>query len=327
MNTGLNRNNKEQYYTIQDVSNLCINYFMDAINTNAYNDIIIEPSAGEGSFSDTLHKYYNNVYSYDIDPKKEYIIRQDFLSLDLYQFKDKIIHTIGNPPFGRQSYLARLFIKKACEFSKTISFILPKSFRKPSYQKSFSDYFHLVYECNIQKNAFIINGAKKDVPCIFQIWEKKDYKRYSIPNQYQRGFKFIQKPNVIILKEDHNGNPLQKKNVFNEDPDFAIRRAGGGKKCGSISLQWDDGIQCTSESWLFIKLNSNYNKQRFYTEYKHINWEDDSNVGPRSIDKPTFIKGINHLIDRLYNIGPNIINYYNSSKKEPDIYKYYSMYL
>ena len=46
------------------------------------------------------------------------------------------IHVIGNPPFGRQSSLAIKFIKKSCSFSDTISFILPKSFKKDSMKKS-----------------------------------------------------------------------------------------------------------------------------------------------------------------------------------------------
>ena len=60
-----------------------------------------------------------------------------------------------------------------------------------------------------------------------------------------------------------------------------------------------DGIKCYPEAWLFIKLDSKYDKNIFYEEYKKIDWNDDSNVGARSISKPTFIKGINKLLKSL----------------------------
>ena len=36
--------------------------------------------------------------------------------------------------------------------------------------------------------------------------------------------------------------------------------------------------------------------EKFYDEYKKIDWIDDSNVGARSIDKQTLIKGINGIL-------------------------------
>ena len=65
-----------------------------------------------------------------------------------HQLKNyKNIHIIGNPPFGRQSSLAIKFIKKSCEFCDTLSFILPKSFKKESLKKHFP--FDLRYDKKI----------------------------------------------------------------------------------------------------------------------------------------------------------------------------------
>ena len=97
-----------------------------------------------------------------------------------------------------------------------------------------------------------------------------------------------------ILRSDNK--PIKKENVFSEEPDFGILRAGGGNKCGRISIDYKNGISCYPEGWLFIKLNDKYNKDTFHNEYKKINWIDDSNVGARSIDKQTFIKGINKVL-------------------------------
>ena len=239
---------------------------------------------------------YENVYSYDIDPKQNYIVKQDFFELDISKFIncDNKIHSIGNPPFGRQSSLAKKFIKKCCLFSDTISFILPKSFRKESYQGAFSLNFHLVKEYDINENSFLINGTIHHVPCIFQIWGKKQNNRFVEPKPIEEGFHFVKRPKVknIQINED----PIQKENIFTENPDFGILRAGGGDTCGRISLNYEDGIKCYPEGWLFIKVDNKYDKDKFYNEYQKIDWKDDSNVGARSISKPIFIKCINELL-------------------------------
>ena len=157
--TGKNRNLIDQFYTRRTVSKKCIEWVLKDLNISE-NDLFIEPSAGNGSFSDFLFERGSIFESYDIDPKKNYIVKKDFLSPELgieqyASFKYKI-HCIGNPPFGSQSSVARKFIKKCCLFCDTISFILPKSFRKESYQKSFPLNFHLIKEYNLEKDAFIL---------------------------------------------------------------------------------------------------------------------------------------------------------------------------
>ena len=264
-------------------------------------DIFVEPSAGDGSFSDYFLEHECIIDAYDIDPKKEYIMKQNFLQLDIEKYKSnkKRIHSIGNPPFGRQSSLAKKFIKKCALFSDTISFILPKSFRKESYKSAFPLNFHLVEEYELTQNAFTIDGQMHNVPCVFQVWIKKNEHRYIEPKQIERGFQFVKKPLVKDIEIGENGIPINRKNIFTENPDFGILRAGGGDTCGRISVQWEDGIACYPEAWLFIKLDHKYDKDKFYEEYKKIDWKDDSNVGARSISKPIFIKGINKLLQTM----------------------------
>ena len=292
--TGKKRKDKDQFYTNRDVSSECIKLFLEKTNLSD-NDIILEPSAGEGSFSDYFNENSYNIEAFDIDPKKEYIKKQDFLDLDIKYYKDKNVHSIGNPPFGKQSSLAKKFIKKCCLFSDTISFILPKSFRKQSFQKSFPLNFHLIKEIDLDKDSFTIDGKTYNVPCIFQIWIKKDEERFIEPEILEDGFHFVKKP---ILKDIEiiDGYPIKKENIFKENPDFGILRAGGGDSCGRISLNWQNGIKCYPEGWLFIKVDNKYDKDKFYNEYQKIDWKDDSNVGARSISKPIFIKCINELL-------------------------------
>jgi hypothetical protein len=295
-NTGKKRNQTDKFYTKSCIAETCINNLLKVIPIDK-SDIFIEPSAGTGSFSDYFK--YNNyiIKAYDIDPKQEYIEKLDFLTLDNSNFNyTKKIHSIGNPPFGNQSSLAKKFIKKCAEFSDSISFILPKSFRKESYQKAFPLNFHLEKEYELESDIFLIDGKSHKVPCVFQIWVKKEYDRTIEENVKEYGFKFMKKPEVQIIDENDEGKAIKKKNIFIENPDFGILRAGGGKKCGRISLNWGDGIKCYEQGWLFIKIDDKYDKDIFYEGYKKIDWTDDSNVGARSISKPIFIKGINKLL-------------------------------
>ena len=107
------------------------------------NDLIVEPSAGNGAFINGIKSLSNNYLFYDIKPEHKEIIKQDFLSLDLTNIIKQFdnIHIIGNPPFGRQSAITIKFIKKCCLFSKSISFILPKSFKKDSLKDKFNSFY------------------------------------------------------------------------------------------------------------------------------------------------------------------------------------------
>ena len=144
---GLKRNTIDKYYTKSIVVDLCINEIKKYLSISK-DDLIIEPSAGNGSFIENIKLLSNNNIFYDLEPDNLEIIKQDYLELnyDNIQKKYQKIHVIGNPPFGRQSSLAIKFIKKSCEFCDTISFILPKSFKKDSLKKRFPLNFHLVLE-------------------------------------------------------------------------------------------------------------------------------------------------------------------------------------
>ena len=170
---GLKRNTIDKFYTKTYVAMSCIEFIKKNIKITK-NDLCIEPSAGNGSFNEYIKSLTDNYKFYDLEPEHPEIIKQDFLNLDVRDFTEyKNIHIIGNPPFGRQSSLAIQFIKKCCKFAKSISFILPKSFKKNSLKKHFNVYYHLIFEYNIPDNSFLTENKSHNVPCVFQIWEKK----------------------------------------------------------------------------------------------------------------------------------------------------------
>ena len=261
--TGKNRNTIDKFYTNKNVVDKYIDRFKPYINEG---DLIIEPSAGCGVWTLPLHMY--NLIAFDIQPEGEGIQQMNFLDVDLYAFQSNL-HFIGNPPFGRQSSMAKKFIKHICrcERTKTIAFVLPKSFKKESMQKVFPLKYHLDFEEDIGKDAFIANGKPYDVPCVFQIWVKKEQDRKIMEKEEPKGFKFVKK---------------------NENPDYSLRRVG--VNAGRLSK---DILDKSEQSHYFIKVEQN--SDHFIIKYQHIKWEHNNTVGPKSISKPEFIRAINKL--------------------------------
>ena len=129
INTGLCRTGTDKFYTKKSIVEFCGDVIRKTITIDKTQDLVIEPSAGNGSFIDLLKDLSDNYIFYDINPENENILKVDYLNMENPKGY-RMIHTIGNPPFGRQSSSAIKFIKKSCEFSSSISFILPKSFKK-----------------------------------------------------------------------------------------------------------------------------------------------------------------------------------------------------
>ena len=140
-NNGLKRDTIDKFYTIDSVVELCINTIKSSISINK-KDLIIEPSAGGGAFIKYLKLLTKKQIFLDIAPQHKEIIKQDYLTFDPLTLEDinvtnnSKIHVVGNPPFGRQSSTAKKFIKHItkCENTQMIAFILPKSFKKMSFQ-------------------------------------------------------------------------------------------------------------------------------------------------------------------------------------------------
>jgi hypothetical protein len=299
--SGLNRISNDKFYTKTDVVKTCIDLLVKIIQVSS-NDLIIEPSAGSGSFTVELNELDCCVYSTDLLPDcdDDLVMFDDFFNVRSLLDQDKIkgdIHFVGNPPFGRQSSLAKKFISECCLYDKckSISFILPKSFRKDSMQTCFDLKFHLEKEIDLPKNSFQINGIDHDVPCVFQIWVKKDIEREVKQIEEPCGFHWVKKPEVVQKCLNDKGKPI-KEHIFSEPVDFGILRAGGGDSCGRLSEEYLDGVKCYEQGWLFIKLDEKYDKEIFKQKYDLIDFKCDDNVGRRSICKPKFNEEINKII-------------------------------
>ena len=270
---GLNRNTIDKYYTKDIVVELCLNLVKKHIQINA-DDLIIEPSAGNGSFITGIKALTSNFKFYDLEPENAEIIKQDYLLYDYDTIKSSIIgkiHIIGNPPFGRQSSLAIKFIKKSCEFCSSVSFILPKSFKKDSLKKSFPLDFHLICEIDLPDKSFLVDGVEHNVPCIFQIWERKTYNRALIEKLEPLNFMFVEKI---------------------ENPDISFRRVG--VNAGVIDIKID---QKSIQSHYFIKFTNGKTINDNIKKLSTITYDINNTVGPRSISKQELIKEFNPLLE------------------------------
>jgi predicted RNA methylase len=273
--TGLKRDTIDKFYTDPEVAKECIHRVSNHIQIDSKNDLIIEPSAGNGAFIPEIQQQCQNTMFYDIEPEHALIKKADYLLLDCNSLDKsfKKIHVIGNPPFGRQSSLAIQFIKKSALIADSISFILPKSFKKDSMQKHFPLNFHLVFQSDIESNSFLQDGLSIDVPCVFQIWQKREEERQVIA-------KLEADPNIFrFVKQD-------------EDPDISFRRVG--VNAGTID---DKELDTKSfQSHYFIKFGPTINKKEFIEKMRQIEYAQDNTVGPKSIGKQEIIREVNQLV-------------------------------
>ena len=268
---GLNRNTIDKYYTKDIVVELCLNLVKKYIEIKT-DDLIIEPSAGNGSFITGIKSLTNNFRFYDLEPDNTEIIKQDYLLYDYGIIKNAFskIHIIGNPPFGRQSSLAIKFIKKSCEFCDSVSFILPKSFKKDSLKKTFPLNFHLIFEIDLPDKSFLVDGVEHNVPCIFQIWGKKTTNRVVNEKLEPVNFMFVEKT---------------------ENPDISFRRVG--VNAGTIDKKIDEK---SIQSHYFIKFTNGKSITDNIQNLSIITYDFNNTVGPRSISKQELIKEFNKVL-------------------------------
>lgn len=269
--TGKDRDTKDQFYTKRSVAENCVK---DILNTLpwASSALWIEPSAGAGAF---LGIYGGETLALDLEPKATGIIAGDFLKWAYtHKTESKPMLFFGNPPFGRQGSIAKKFLRHACDQgANALAFILPRSFMKPSMYGCIPLTYHLVKEVELPKNSFEVNKEPHDVPCVFQIWEKRIQIRDSPEKEGPDGFVYV-KPG--------------------EAYDLAFRRVGGdaGKtfQKGEIDapsvqshhfLKFDDGIN-------LIDIQKRVNNHIF----------PSNTTGPRSLSKPEINSVLNMIIHK-----------------------------
>ena len=179
----------DKFYTQACVASHCISLIKSTVASVA--DLVwIEPAAGSGAFLQGLDS--ESVIAIDLEPASDRVVTADFLKWTPPLSAGRLLF-YGNPPFGRQGSLAKAFIQRACSFEGTeaVAFILPRSFQKPSMSRAFPLRFHCVVSEELDPCSFEVNGSPYAVPCVFQIWVRREVDRVLAEPEEPAGFTYV----------------------------------------------------------------------------------------------------------------------------------------
>lgn len=272
VNKNCNKLDLDQYYTSYDDMEYCVNKAWDVIKDLGYEvSEFLEPSAGEGVFSNYLATSGLDVIAIDIEPKGEDIIKADFLTYDLEYKEGRFI--IGNPPYGARLNLAQKFYKRAIELGDYIAFILPIS---QLNNTQFLYEFDLVHSEDLGKLVF---SNKKKVHCCLNVYIRpKNGLNKKIPTKLK---------DVTIVRQDKKGY---------EDIEFDIRMCYWGD--GTAGKILKEGENYSGEYKIII--HNKELKDDIINLLSTIKWKDEiDSVAMRRIKQY-------HIIQVLKKYIPNI---------------------
>lgn len=231
----------DKYYTPIDLAKYCIDKAIEIVGESNISEFI-EPSAGNGSFSNQL-----NCIAYDLYPEKDSIIKQDFLELDLDYKKGRLI--IGNPPYGRCLSLAQKFYKKSVQLGDYIAFILPIS--QLNNTRSMFE-FDLIYSEDLEKKDY--SGVQ--LHCCFNIYKRN-------PSGLNKPVKNKLK-DITIIRQDSKGY---------ENKEFDIRMCYWGNGSAGKILKDND----TYSAEYKIQIHNKELKNRVIEVLSNADWKNELN--------------------------------------------------
>jgi hypothetical protein len=251
MATNNTKNTREEgldkFYTIPSISEKCLAAIGAKYDWNSW-DLVIEPSAGNGSFLSRIPT--SKRIGIDIAPEHKDIIKKDYFDYTPPAGLAKIL-VVGNPPFGKVSSLAVNFFNHSAKSASVIAFIIPRTFRRVSLQNRLDRNFHLVHDDDIPSDPCSFSPPMQ-VKCCFQIWERKGIERELIKlSTTHADWDFL--PNGPL---DASGQPTPPKNA-----DFALLAYGG--ECGRIVKTGLETLRPKSWHWIKAKINADTLIQRF----------------------------------------------------------------
>lgn len=175
----------EQYYTPADLADRLTGQIWSSLQDAApaidpASRTFIEPAGGTGAFVTALQaRGAREVLAVDTDPRHPLVKRADFLTWRPKKITEAV--TISNPPFGRNNKLSVRFFNHAAEFSETIAFVVPRSWRKWSVINRLDPRFELVSDADIDSRY--VDAAGKPLSehdqlrTAFQVWRRGETRR------------------------------------------------------------------------------------------------------------------------------------------------------
>lgn len=233
-----NRIQNDKYYTPIKVAEQCIDEAYKTIGKENVNRII-EPSAGNGSFSSQIDK----CIAFDIEPEAEGIIKGDYLKAEIEYMPGTLV--IGNPPFGRCMEMAKRFFKKSTEVADYIAFILPIS----QYRNSKSMYqFDLIKSIDLGVHKY----TDRRLHCCFNIYER--------PKGGIRKKQNTKLNDITIIRDDQKGF---------ENAEYDLRMCYWGN--GSAGKILSQGEKYAAEYKIII--NNKALEQRVKEVLTQVDWK------------------------------------------------------
>ena len=251
----------DQFFTTAAVAQSCMRKLNAVMMSYQGEWLWVEPSAGGGAFLDAMP---SPKIGLDIEPARSDISKIDFLNWH-FGYSDCRVAVVGNPPFGKNSSLARRFFDHSATFADIVAFIVPRTFQKPNFVNRLDPNMHLIFEEVLADNSFEFEGEPYSVPTVFQIWEKRE------------------------LKRETNQSPKQHKDfsfVSATDAHFAFQRVGA--RAGLVSRE---GLRKSPQSHYFIK--ANIHEESLFNRLCGIDWNPikSRTAGNPSIGKGELISG------------------------------------
>jgi len=262
----------EQYFTCRHLAAKCLAVVEKHFKLASF-AVALEPSAGDGAFFSLLPQ--SNRVGIDLYPLADGILKADFLQWEPPLFEDNIL-SIGNPPFGQRGSLAVEFVNRACQFSRMVAFILPRTFRKDTFYNRVDPMFHLVeqFDCEDFRTP---DGEKVTVKSVFQIWERRNKKRSPITRDLSH--------EDFHLKHAHLSRISDAERLdLRTDFDFAIAQVGSNFKPKDV-------FEVTKGSYWFVKALKPGVREVF--EILDFGFLDGLNLSFKSLSKKDIIQAYN----------------------------------
>lgn len=167
-------NPRDQYFTKRDVARRCWKNLGEVARCNGMDlagRVFIEPSAGEGCFTDLLPP--GRRVSLDIAPRHPETERADFLEWSPPPGRRYVV--AGNPPFGVRGALALAFVNRAALFADLVGFILPMTFESDGKGGALTRVdarLSLLHQEELPPNSFYDaeSGSDRDINTVWQVW-------------------------------------------------------------------------------------------------------------------------------------------------------------
>jgi len=213
---------------------------------------VLEPCCGDGN----LIRGLDNVTTWDLNQYNHPLDRVgNFLEQNTGERFDLVL---TNPPFGWLGGLACDILNHATTYTDRIGIILPQCFRKVQRIDRINPFFHPVADLNLPDETYILpDGTRKYVRTCFQMWEKRDYKRFKFGNRsYEEFFRQVPKEDaeyylrtqgstagVILDGFDYNTNTGRfmvgsKQRLLEHDWTKIARFASGAPSIGLHDIAW-----------------------------------------------------------------------------------------